>query len=162
MKQKLFVCLSHPLTSDQIEDLEKKFGITPENIIICSKDLQSEASNVPATATAEEVKSLAAKIILEALQAEATHFMCQGEPCLQLWTNNLANCIIFSSLSKMASYKIIKQICEKFAEMGRDPSMHMKCIQSTTERQIVSEVAKETGEVVKKTVFKHVQWRELF
>ena len=72
----LFVCISHTLTEDQ------KLGWS--GITLVSDTLKKQTSQVPATATLQEVKTLAASVVAEAATSGCTHIMCAGEPTLVL------------------------------------------------------------------------------
>lgn len=162
----LFVAFSHNLTNDQIESFKEKYGtpyaITADGGIVyepsaedchsCrsfgseaeittlkdeNPELQAQMSAIPADATLQDIKIMAASIVAEAVKVGATHFFCTGEPTLTWWANFYAG----------------------YQEANIKETLI--CLQSTTERQS-SEVENPDGTVRKVQTFKHVQWREMF
>jgi len=174
----LFVAFSHNLTPSQIEGFKMQYGtfvpaeymlegnggIEVEggmemtcpayydaNIVTLNEvepELQQKMKNIPANATLVEIQELAKAIVAEAVKAGASHFFCTGEPTLTLWANLYAGNHCF--------LKYRKDI-EDYLPFGKE----LKCIQSTTERTSVEEVQKD-GSVVKRSIFNHIQWREMF
>jgi hypothetical protein len=144
MRNIFFVCLSHTLTAEQISSLETTFG--EGDVVLVSSELKARTSQIPATATLQEVQDIACAVVTEAVNASATHFICQGEPTFAMWANI------------MAGGAIIASWCEGINFMNWSS---MKCITSTTERISVDTVQAD-GSVLKTAVFKHVQWRNLF
>lgn len=137
----VFVCLSHTLTNDQVADLQA------DSIVLVSSELKNKTSQIPATATLQEIQALAAEVVAEAVKAGATHFVCQGEPTLAMWANLFAH-------GGMTNDNIVYSLSD--GDMSG-----MTCISSTTERTSV-DVPQADGSVLKTAVFKHVQWRNLF
>jgi hypothetical protein len=144
MRNVFFVCLSHTLTADQIKSLNTTFG--EGDVVLVSSELKSKTSQIPANATLQEIQALAAEVVAEAALKGATHFICQGEPTFAMWANLIAN----RFMSKLQ------------AEVtGSDVMPWMHCITSTTERVSVDTMQAD-GSITKTSVFKHVQWRNLF
>lgn len=88
----LFVAFSHTLTAAQIEDAKASLGV--DGIITLAEvfaPLQEQFSQVPASATTQEIKELAREIVSVALDAGATHFYVAGEPSLALHCSILAH-----------------------------------------------------------------------
>lgn len=159
MKNVFFVCLSHTLTAEQISSLETTFG--EGDVVLVSSELKARTSQIPATATLQEVQALAAEVVAEAASKGATHFICQGEPTFAMWANLMAaghvgcdeSCIPFACIVRENGF---------IRDFVRDLiKPKMKCITSTTERVSVDTVQAD-GSVTKTAVFKHVQWRNLF
>jgi len=162
MTKIVFVALSHTLTQEQIDSLnaDKIFLLADVNA-----DLAAQCRNIDPTFSTRDIKSIAAQVVVEAIKVSATHFFCQGEPALAMWANmigsgnfnydssstpsNIHNSSDFGNFSISLNGKALW-------------SKKMTCLQSTTKRELISEVHEGNGEVVKRTVFKHVQWRELF
>lgn len=144
MKNIFFVCLSHTLTDEQVASLNSTFG--SGNIVLVSSELKARTSQIPATATLEEIKTLAREVVSEAVGVNATHFICQGEPTFAMWANIIANRFMSKIEAKVT---------------GSDVMPWMHCITSTTERVSVDTVNVD-GSVTKTAVFKHVQWRNMF
>jgi hypothetical protein len=130
-------------------------------------ELQAQMSQIPARATLQEVQELAKSIVAEAIKAGATHFFCVGEPTLTMWANLLIE-------RKMVSARLTYYVSEDGTEVGwgKTSSVFVEdrykvehpqitCIQSTTERQSVEETQPD-GSVLKKAIFNHVMWREMF
>jgi len=153
MEKIVFVAFSHTLTQEQIEDL------SADKIILLSDvnaDLAAQCRQIDPTLSSRSVMFIAGWVVLEALKADATHFVCQGEPALAMWANIIASGCSTHSMMHEASHDIL------YSHILEDRHLNgMTCIQSTTKRELVSEV-QDNGKVIKKTVFKHVQWRELF
>jgi hypothetical protein len=165
----VFVVLSHTLTEAQITDLNA------DQIILLSdvnSELAAQCSQIDPASSLEDVQELAAKVVAEAVKAEATHFVCQGEPCLALWANLFASTesdarvalpliepllddsdMVSSLFGSKTSWCIIH---ENLGTKG------LTCLQSTTARSAVESTDPVTGEIFKKSVFKHVQWRNMF
>ncbi len=164
----VFVVLSHTLTQEQIEDLGEAEVILLSDV---SPELAAQCRQIDPGFSLEDVQELAAKVVAEAVKAEATHFVCQGEPCLALWANLFASGeaknspvkrflagkvqISFFSYGDGYLFSSLQHLDEKY-------NFFIKCLQSTTARTAVEQADPKTGEVFKKSVFKHVQWRELF
>lgn len=141
MKKIVFVCLSHTLTQDQINDLGN------DALVVCaSAELSAKTRAIPAGATLSEIQSLAKEVVAEAKACNATHFVCQGEPTLAMWANLIAGGNFVSEWTEGVNH-----MC-----WGK-----MQCMVSTTERQSVDTVNSD-GSVTKTAVFKHVQWRNMF
>ena len=161
MKKVVFVVLSHVLTPEQIADLGEAQVILLSDV---NAELAAQCRAVKATASLEEVQELAARVVAEAVKAEATHFVCQGEPCLLLWANMFAagqfnydySCIPCNIQNQNNMFWMKLQNGEKVR------SVKLSCLQSTTERVSVETTNPETGEVTKTSTFKHVQWRNMF
>jgi hypothetical protein len=144
MKNIFFVCLSHTLTDEQVASLNSTFG--EGDVVLVSSELKTRTSQIPATASLQEIQTLAKEVVAEASAVGATHFICQGEPTFAMWANVLAS----RFMSKLQ------------AEVtGSDVMPSMECITSTTERVSVDTVNAD-GSTTKTAVFKHVQWRNLF
>lgn len=160
MKKKLFVVLSHDLTAEQIADFDGEIIL----LKTISSEVANECANIDPNTDIQSIQKLAAQVVVLAYLAEATHFCCQGEPGLQMWTNLIANGNVLFDLHQNGNISI--DCCEyhqgyiQFPEM--DPIYpQMICITSTTQRQSIDELQPDRS-VVKKTIFKHVKWRELF
>jgi hypothetical protein len=144
MKNVFFVCLSHTLTDEQVASLNSTFG--SGNVVLVSSELKARTSQIPATATLQEIESLAKEVVSEAVGVNATHFICAGEPTFAMWANLIAGGSIITSWCEGVNYMNWRSI---------------KCITSTTERVSV-QTEHSDGSVTKTAVFKHVQWRNLF
>ena len=83
----VFVVLSHTLTPEQIADLGDARIILLSDV---NPELAAQCKSIDPKAHLWDIKVLAANVVAEAVKAEATHFVCQGEPCLTLWTNMFA------------------------------------------------------------------------
>lgn len=70
--KKLFVCISHDLTEDQKQGWSE--------IVLVSDVLKRQTSQISPTATLEEIKELAAAVVVEA--EGCSHILCAGEPTL--------------------------------------------------------------------------------
>ena len=147
----LYVAFSHKLTEEQTKGWEKVVSLSETN-----PELQAKMSNIPASATLEEIQSLAAAIVKEAIAAGATHFYCSGEPTLMLWANLYASQALSMDIHAEEQVSIVVG-----ARKGFSWRTKMICVQSTTERKSV-EVTQDDGTVLKTSVFRHVQWREIF
>ena len=129
---KMFVCLSHTLTPEQVEDT-KAIGVT--EILLVSPELGKMASSIDPRASVTEVKQIGFQIAESAFYNDCEIFLCQGEPGLMMHSNLFA---------------------KKFG---------LHCVTSTTERASVEEAIVNpdgTTSVIKKSIFKHVQFRDLF
>lgn len=130
----LFVAFSHNLTASQIEDAKNSLGIT--NIVMLrdiNAELQRQISAIPATASTQEIKDLANKVVDYAVESGADYALLTGEPTLTVHMNTIA-----------------------YYRAG------IECIMSTTERGLDSEIVQSDGSVRKVQNFKHVQWRNVF
>lgn len=156
----VFVVLSHTLTPDQIADLGDARIILLSDV---NANLAAQCKAVKATDSLREVQQLAARVVAEAVKAEATHFCCLGEPCLLLWANLIASAT-FNFDKNSFPCCFINSSDEMFLKLsdGKVRGSKMICLQSTTERVSVETTNPETGEVVKTSTFKHVQWRNMF
>lgn len=156
MKKKLFVALSHQLTSEQIADFDGEIVL----LSTVSPELAAECSNINPNVSISHIQHLAAQIAVLACLAECTHFCCQGEPGLAMWAN------MFASGNMTYHYSVNKPFynCgDEYIQLSKEVELfpQMTCITSTTQRQSIDEYQAD-GSVVKKVVFKHVMWRELF
>ena len=151
MEKIVFVALSHTLTQEQVDSLNADKIVLLADV---NADLAAQCRNIDPTWGINQVQQVAASVVAEAVNVGATHFVCQGEPALAMWANLIASGNFeWVELTEQA-YEIM------FDEVGI--YRKMTCIQSTTKRELISEVHEGNGEVTKRTVFKHVQWRELF
>ena len=158
MKKVVFVVLSHTLTPEQIADLGDAQIILLSDV---APELAEQCKSIDPAASLEDVQELAAAVVAEAVKAESTHFVCQGEPCLALWANLLANGTYWYYNGEIESCDVVGQ-----AEIVDNPKNislrgYMTCLQSTTARSAVEETLPD-GKVIKKSIFKHVQWRNMF
>lgn len=187
----LFVAFSHTLTQSQIDGFNRQYGniiYAPEylptekiavgydtNIVTLAEvapKLQKQMSNIPATATLEEIQNLAKAIVAEAVKVGATHFYCVGEPTLFWWANSYAACHFELQmhqkdepvqLNEVWSYAThTKGFAHTFKTIEGQQCPPLICIQSTTERRTVEVTNPDTQEVTKTQVFQHVMWREMF
>ena len=74
--KKLFVCISHTMTSEQEQGWEQ--------ITLVSSDVKKRTSQISPMATLDEIKKLASEVVSEAVACGATHILCAGEPTLAL------------------------------------------------------------------------------
>jgi len=164
MKPVLFVAFSHQLQLNQIAGLKAQYGIEAEDIILLSDvnpELAETCKQIDPLATLEQVKELAALVVVEACKAGATHFYCQGEPTLAMWAN-MYSCCNFASHKVLASYMAYGSNRLEGGNLFEFVHIEqMTCIVSTTERRSIDDIQPD-GSVVKRAVFNHVTWRELF
>lgn len=149
MKKVVFVCLSHTLTAEQIADLNA------DQVVLVSPELGAKTKAIPANASLQEIQQLAADVVFEAISKGCTHFVCQGEPTFAMWANLIAGGYVQNS-----------PVCGFFIDsfMNNNTPLFestMTCIISTTERVSV-DTPQADGSIQKISVFKHVQWRNLF
>ncbi len=155
---KAFICISHKLTQSQITALEE-MGV---NEIILLSDVNPELA---ATCKAigpnwnlDKVKSVAEGVVKEATKLGCDYFVCQGEPALALHANLIASMHVDKVLNKVG--RGLGMECPNHSVFFNDTSKAMVCLQSTTARKSVEEEI--NGKVVKKSIFEHVQWRNMF
>jgi hypothetical protein len=153
MEKIVFVAFSDTLTQEQIEDLNADKIVLLADV---NADLAAQCRQIDPTLSSRSVMFIAGQVVLEAIKVKATHFVCQGEAALAMWANVIASGCSTYSMMHEASHKVLYTHV-----LEHRPLNGMKCLQSTTHRELVSEV-QDNGKVVKKTVSKHVQWRELF
>jgi hypothetical protein len=153
--KKLFVALSHTLTQSQIDGFDGEI-VTLQSV---NPALSKLTAQVPPKADLEFIKNLAAQVVEEAAKVNATHFCCQGEPTLQIWTNILASGLIFAMPNQKVNGLIGGIGVPNNNVMGKKP---MICISSTTERIVDESAPDAQGNVKKDVTFKHIIWRELF
>jgi hypothetical protein len=164
MKPILFVAFSHQLQTAQIEGLKAQYGIESDNVVLLSEvnsELAAQCQQIDPSATLEQVKELAAFVVVEAHKVGATHFYCAGEPTLAMWANLYASAHSHSPqyvLQKITRYTPRKDGGGWFF-LGEIP--FMSCIVSTTRRESV-DVVQSDGSIKKSAIFNHVQWRALF
>lgn len=164
MKKILFVALSHTLTQEQIADFDGEIVL----LSTVSPELAQECSNIDPKAPISHIQHLAAQVVVLAVLAESTHFCCQGEVGLAMWANLIASgnvtfqddsypkCFFIGTHTRMNNGGWIN-----ISELEDTLHPQMQCITSTTERKSIDELQPD-GSVIKRAVFKHVMWRELF
>jgi hypothetical protein len=151
MKKTLFVAFSHQLTESQREGWDKI--VTLENI---NPELHNYMTRVPANNTLEEVQSLAAYIVREAIKSDCNYFYMTGEPTLTIWANLYASQGLTLEIEAQYQSRVIIG-----AQKGFSWKTRLICVQSTTERKS-KEMTQEDGTILKTSVFEHVQWRNVF
>lgn len=156
MKKIVFVCLSHTLTEAQVNDLSADKIVLLGDV---NAALAEQCKQINPEAPLEKVQDIAKAVVAEAREVGATHFVCQGEACLAMWANLFAFMHDAKLLNKAG--KTLGSECPNDGMFFNDTSASMVCLQSTTRRTSVESINHQ-GEVVKKSVFRHVQWRNMF
>ena len=101
-------------------------------VVLVSKEIKAITSKMSAKMALEEVKSLAQSVVAEAIESGSKVALLTGEPTLTIHMNILA------------------------MQAG------IRCVMSTTERGLDSEVVQPDGTVRKVQNFNHVCWRDVF
>jgi len=139
------VALSHTLTEEQLTDLNANKIVLLADV---NADLAAQCRQIDPTFSTTKIKFLAAQVVAEAINVDATHFFCQGEPCLAMWSNMIAsgsfNYDLRSTPSTSHNSSDFGNFFIKSLNGKTIWSKKMTCIQSTNK------------------ALKHVQWRELF
>ncbi len=93
MKNILFVALSHTLTVSQVAGFKAQFGQDTDIVTIAdvNPELAKTIQNIDPNLDGNAVCELAKQVYNSARLVNATHFCCQGEPCLQIQANDFAN-----------------------------------------------------------------------
>lgn len=84
--KKLFVCFSHRLTQDQIDDFGGDIVVLKD----INDELAAQSSQVPPELEEKDIKRLAADVVDAASKEDATHFYIAGEPTLVFHAMKLA------------------------------------------------------------------------
>lgn len=108
--KKMFVCLSHGLTEDQIKDAKKSLSVT--DFIYPSDELKLKTSNVSAEASISDVMLLVDEVLNQA--ADCDVFLLQGEPTLMVHSNILA-----ASLGKECVTSTTERVSVEKIENGK-------------------------------------------
>lgn len=135
---KTFVIMSHKLTDEQIKDLNSEVILLSD----VNPKLAQTVKNLNPYLSLKQIKEIALQCVMLASNKNCTQMVCMGEPCFAMWVNMFAG-----GLENGILFPILKT--------------KLTCLQSTTLRESV-DVVQNDGSIKKISVFKHVQWRNLF
>ena len=131
MKRKMFLVFSHKLTNEQIEDAQNNWHI--DNFVYMPNDLQKVWSNINPKWDSKELLSYVIFPIFRWIKKEAE----EGIDVVLIQGDVGTSCILAQLVHRS----------------------NLTPVYATTEREVV-EVTAEDGSVIKRSIFKHVQFRK--
>jgi hypothetical protein len=166
----LYLVFSHRLTDDQIRDARQSLGVT--DFVALPETLQQRWSNIPASATLHEIKTLCVDILHWLMGCETALPHCGHRSAEKEQVTADSRRSVRPRLDKTANINAAHGGSDHAILIAGEPTavLHLSLlansagllvVQSTTER-IVQERHLPDGTVIKESQFRHVQWRRVF